>query len=94
MSARHEHLVQALERLAAAIAHQDAQAAGVAMEEALGLFATTPNPGDDERLAPLVAQCEAAARELHARLGAAVRASAATTKAVNRYAVGGRGSLP
>ncbi len=94
MSAQHDHLHEALSRLLDAIERKDANGAEAAMERALHLFATTPAPGDDERLRPLMVSCETAARTFFSQLDAAVRGSGTSMRAANAYAVGGRGEEP
>lgn len=91
---RHDHLVHALEALRAAIETKDATAAAGAMERTLALFAQTPNIARDERLAPLMASCEAAARAFHAQLGEVLRASGASARAADAYAPGGARKEP
>jgi len=94
MSTNHDHLFDALSQLLATIERKDAVGAEAAMALALRLFADTPAPGDDERLRPLMARCETAARALHAELGLAMMESATSVRAAQAYADGGGGGTP
>jgi hypothetical protein len=94
MSARHEHLLSALGGLLEAIERKDGEGAEAAMERALQLFASTPAPGDDERLLPLLASCERSAQLFRAELGRALLDSAASARAQVAYVSGGRRSRP
>jgi hypothetical protein len=94
MSARHDHLFEALRHLLATIEQKDAAGAEAAMEQALDLFASTPAPGDDERLRPLMMSCETAARALHAELGLSMMESATSARAAHAYADGGGRETP
>jgi hypothetical protein len=91
VSARHDHLRDALQAVLERVVARDAAGAEAAMERALAAFATTPAPGDDERLAPLMATCEAASRGYHAELGTALKDAALKARAGQAYA---RGATP
>jgi hypothetical protein len=88
VSARHDHLQDALGAVLERVLARDAQGAEAAMDQALAAFAATAAPGDDERLAPLMATCEAAARAFRAELGEAVKDTALQARAGLAYARG------
>ena len=90
MSVKHEHLHEALEGLLEAIERKDAEGAEAAMEHALKLFGETPASGDDDRLGPLMARCEIAAKAFHSALGLELRESATSVRATHAYVEGGR----
>lgn len=94
MSVRHDHLHEALETLLGAVARRDAEGARAAIEEAARRFAATPSPGDDDRLRPLLAACESAARTFHGQLASELRESVVSARAHVAYATGGRKSAP
>ena len=94
MSARHDHLHEALTVLLDSIERKDANGAEAAMERALNLFASTPAPGDDERLRPLMTSCEVAGRAFFSQLDLAVREPGTSARATHAYATGGQGEEP
>lgn len=86
----HDHLVTALEQLERALLAGDALQSEREMTHTLALFAATPEPARDPRLAPLSQRCERLALALKDKLELDLRGNAASRRAAMKYAGGGR----
>jgi hypothetical protein len=88
---QHDHLLAALDDVLDKLEHGDAVVAGEASQRALELFASTPSPGEDERLRPRYEKCLLAIAALQERLVRELNQSATSTRAGRAYAAGGTG---
>jgi hypothetical protein len=82
---RHDHLVRALEEVIALLEAEDALAAAPKMEQLVQAFASTTNPGGDDRVLPLYARAREIAAALHGRMAGKLHASALNRRANRAY---------
>ena len=85
MSARHDHLVDALSALLTKLEAGDAELAAASMEAITTALTTTPNVVDDERVLPLFNRCVTAATTRRDEFDRELRAHASSARANAAY---------
>jgi hypothetical protein len=82
---RHDHLVTGLEAVIALLEAETPLAADARLGELVLAFATTPDPGADERVLPLYTRARELAAALHGRIAGKLHATALERRAHRAY---------
>ncbi len=85
MRAQHDHVLNALKSLEAALEAKDPLAAEIETQHVLELLGNTTDPSGDARLLPLFAHCQKLADQLKASLVEDLRNNAVSHRATSAY---------
>ena len=85
MSARHDHLIAAINDVLAAVELKDAAGAQTATAEMMKRIQDTPQPLADERVHPLFLRCQQKAEAFHHELEVELKSTAIGARATRAY---------